>query len=244
MNWNIKKTAHYVFHFHKNSLAAKHIGKISALQESCFEHICKKLSVKPNIIIKYYLCRSPQEVGELYGDNEPINGCAKLPDTIYAVYNKNIKCVGYHEDSHLISFNTIARPKYKLLREGLAMYFDKTWWSIPNEAWVRYYIRENKYPGITKIIRNKEFNKYPDYITYPIAGAFVSYLISSFGMSKFKSLFKNAEESMVRCFFDTYRITLKELEKYFLEFILSLKYDIGVYKRIEAKLKTKCANSP
>jgi len=32
-----------------------------------------------------------------------------LPNEIYAVYNDKVKCIGFHEDAHIISYN-IAVP--------------------------------------------------------------------------------------------------------------------------------------
>ncbi len=134
--WNKKETEHYIFHYHKNSFAEKNIDEIMALQERCYSYICKVLKVKMDRKIQYFLCETQEEVGKMYGDNEPANGATKMPDKIYAVYNEKLKCVGTHEDAHIISYNTLGNPKQALLREGLAMFFDKVWWGIPNEAWV------------------------------------------------------------------------------------------------------------
>ncbi len=236
MNWNIKKTAHYDFYYHSNSLAEKQIGKIISLQESCYVYICDILKVKPNIRIHYYLCKSPHEIGKLYGNNEPTNGLAIRPDKIYAVYNRRIKCIGFHEDVHLISSNTLSRPNQKLLREGLAMYFDKVWWGIPNEAWTQYYLKNNAYPGITKLAQNQEFNKHQDYVTYPIAGVFIDQIITRFGVSKFKTFYKNIKKDFVRCFFDTFGMPIKEFEYKVTDYIINLKYNTCVSNKIKTKL--------
>ncbi|MBU5438697.1 hypothetical protein KQI42_11785 [Tissierella sp. MSJ-40] len=80
MEWINKESSHYIFHYKKSSLANKDIDKIIELQESCYKYICNILRVKTNIKINYFLCSTPGEVGEIYGDNEPANGFARMPD--------------------------------------------------------------------------------------------------------------------------------------------------------------------
>lgn len=115
---------HYVFHYVPGSIAEKDIEKIVMIQENCFKDICNLLNIYPTFKIQYFLLETPELVGKLYGDHDPCNGFANPPNEIYAVYNNKIKCVGYHEDAHIISY-LINRPHSIFLREGLAMYFDK-----------------------------------------------------------------------------------------------------------------------
>lgn len=117
---------HYDFHYVIGSNAERDIKKIVMIQENCFEDICKFLNVYPTFKIQYFLLETPELVGEIYGDHDPCNGVANPPNEIYAVYNKKVKCIGYHEDAHIISY-LINRPYSNFIREGLAMYFDKTW---------------------------------------------------------------------------------------------------------------------
>ena len=112
----------YDFYFLKNSIAERDINQIIEIQENCFKEICTFLDIHPSIRIKYYLVDSPERVGEIYGDYEPCNGFACPPDEVYAVYNEKIKCIGPHEDTHILSF-TINKPKSSFIREGLAMFF-------------------------------------------------------------------------------------------------------------------------
>ena len=98
------ESRHYIFHFGEATKAERDIESIAAYQESCFQHICAVLGVTPEFKIEYYLCDSPEEVGRIYGDNDPCNGFASPPNKVYAVYNEHIQCIGFHEDAHLISY--------------------------------------------------------------------------------------------------------------------------------------------
>lgn len=111
MDWIKIESDNYIINYHAGSIAEKDIEKIIELQETCYDFICKTLTIKMDIKIKYYLCESAKEVGELYGDDEPCNGFAKEPNEIYAVYNDEVKCIGFHEDAHIISYNISTPPQ-------------------------------------------------------------------------------------------------------------------------------------
>ena len=137
------ETRHYIFNYNKNSKAGKDVIAIAKYQESCLKYICSVLRIYPDFKIEYYLCDTPEEVGHIYGDDEPCNGFTDLPNKIYAVYNDEVQCIGFHEDAHVISY-LINRPNSCAIREGLAMYFDRKWWGIQNLDWTGYFIKTNK----------------------------------------------------------------------------------------------------
>ncbi|WP_035290974.1 hypothetical protein [Clostridium sp. KNHs214] len=234
-NWITRETENYIFHYNKESVAERNIENIINTQESCNKYITKVLGIKLDKKINYFLCASREEVGELYGDNDPCNGFARMPNEIYAVYNENIKCIGCHEDAHIISY-TIARPKQAFIREGLAMYFDKMWWGIWNEAWVKYYIDNNKLPDICHMMDDNNFFEYSCEFTYPLAGAFIQYLINTYGIERFKKLYKNLEEDAFGPFNKFYGINLGDIEKEFIDYISHMKINEKVIEAIEKEL--------
>ena len=188
--WETLKSPNYVFHFHPDSPAARDIDGIIELQESCFDYICRALCARMDKAINYYLCDTPGEVGAFYGDDEPTNGFNRMPDEIYAVYNDRVKCVGFHEDAHLISYNTIGRPKSALLREGLAMYFDRVLWRLPIQAWAQVILELGLYPGLVTLTNNEAFFDERFVISYSIAGVFTDYFIYIFGIDTFRSFYR------------------------------------------------------
>lgn len=216
---NKTSSDNYDFYYLNGSIAERDIDKIIKFQQDCFKEICEKLNISPEIRIQYYLVNSPELVGEIYGDNEPCNGFAQAPNEIYAVYNDKIRCVGHHEDAHILSY-TINRPKSNFIREGLAMFFDKLWWDKTNEEWVKTFILEDKYVNIEKLLQDDIFLSCSDAITYPIAGAFTRFLIDNYGIKKYILLYKYKGENFAKKINEVY---LKELEKIEDDFILTLK---------------------
>ena len=184
------ETAHYVFHFKENSPASKDILKIAKTQENCYKRITQFLKATLNFKINYYLIGSREEVGLIYArlnndeDSEPCSAFAHHPDTIFCAYNKKIKCIGMHEDTHIISYSKL-RPKSAFLREGLAMFMDKKWLGVKNEKCVFDLMQSGYNIRLEKFFDNNYFFKVDCHISYPIAGAFVNFIIKNYGIDKF-----------------------------------------------------------
>lgn len=186
---------HYIFHYCPGSVAEKDICFIAKTQEECFGKICRTLNVEYKEKINYYLTESPWEIGRVIWDEEaPCNGCALCGrNKIYATYNEDVKCIGSHEDTHLISF-LINFPESDFLVEGLAMYTDGLWWGVPNEKWAAYYGMKHSDLSIKDLFDNNIFADRGCVVTYPIAGAFTKFLIDRFGVEQFVELYKYTGE--------------------------------------------------
>ena len=214
----IYATEHYVFHFQPGSLAEKEIVTIAQEQERCFSKICAMLQVNYPKKIHYYFSSSPLEIGRVFWEEgTPCNGvalCGREQAKIYAVYNESVKCVGSHEDTHLISFQ-INYPESDFLVEGLAMFMDGLWWSIPNEVWTAYY--KHKFPELTvrSLLDNKSFAQLGCQITYPIAGAFTKYLMDTFGKEKYLAFYQYTEDDYEEIFISIFKIPFEETEEAF-----------------------------
>lgn len=130
----------YAFHYKPSSFAEKHIRRIAEEQGRCFQKITALLNIPFCDTIHYVLTDSPEENGrimeELFGEFVPGNGFAIGPNNVFAVYNEQIRCVGAHEDTHLISY-AYCDPSCELLSEGLAMFTDGEWWGKPNAEWAK-----------------------------------------------------------------------------------------------------------
>lgn len=219
---------HYLFHYAAGSVAEKDILLIAETQEKCFSKICSTLKVDYAERINYYLTDSPREIGGVIWDEEaPCNGCALCGrNKVYATYNNNIKCIGSHEDTHLISF-LLNYPESDFVVEGLAMYMDGLWWGISNEIWAAYYKTKHENLSVKDLFDNDIFADYGCVITYPVAGAFTKFLIDTFGIEEYiefykytgveyeavmQSIFHTPFEEMVERFWDKIRkITFDDL---------------------------------
>lgn len=227
------ESEHYIFRYGANTKAEQDIVKIATYQESCFQYICSVLGVTPEFKIEYYLCDSPEEVGRIYGDNDPCNGFAALPNKIYAVYNEQVKCVGFHEDAHIISF-TINRPACPAITEGLAMCFDRKWWGIQNLDWTGHYLKTGRYIGVDKMLNREGFFSEDCSITYPIMGAFTDWLIATYGIERYMQMYK--QQNMAEAMLLVYQNTPEELNKAFTDYVQMFGIDEMLEQRMESLL--------
>ncbi|MBR5869380.1 MAG: hypothetical protein IKZ21_08020 [Clostridia bacterium] len=228
------ESKHYRFHYGTDTLAEADIVEIAARQEACFRHICRVLHVTPNFKIQYFLCDSPEEVGRIYGDNEACNGFAAPPDTVYAVYNEKVQCIGFHEDAHLISY-TLNRPDCPAIREGLAMYFDRKWWGIQNLDWAGYFLKTGRYLPVDKLLDKAYFFSQNDSITYPIMGAFTDWLIATYGIDAFLRLYR--EQNIASAMTEIYHVSPEDLNRAFVDYLRLFKTDTSLEQRMKELLE-------
>lgn len=234
----IYETGHYLFHYREGSYAAGQIASIASGQETCFRHITACLGLVPKDKLHYYFFDTPEALGrfmeEKFGEYMPMNGCTISENEILAVYSERIKCVGCHEDTHLLSY-TLCMPQSVFLLEGLACYVDQLWWGIGNQAWTAYFVRQGICPSILRLFENEYFQSVECPVSYPVAGAFVQYLVTRFGMERFLRFY--AAEDPMDAASTVFGSSLEALERDFLQYIGLLHYDRAVFARIEEMLK-------
>ena len=158
-----------------------------------------------------------------------------MPNKIYAVYNEEVKCIGFHEDAHVVSY-LINRPNSRAIREGVAMYFDRKWWDIHNLDWAGYFIKTGKYISVNKLFDNEIFSSNDCSITYPIMGAFTEWLISSYGIDKYLQFYKY--EDSITALKLVYNQTIEELNSAFIDYVQLFEIDEVLEQRMD-----KLANS-
>lgn len=236
MNWLSAPSDHYIFHYHPESVAARDIDKIIRNQEKHYEVIASTLSVDLNEKIRYFLCNSSEEVGRAYGDGVPINAFARMPN-IFAVYTEKVKSIGPHEDTHLIA-SKIGNPEQKLLREGLAMFFDESYWKIPNQTWSRVFKDNGVYPNITELCDNDRFDQIDTTITYPFSGYFVKCLVDEFGISKFKEFYATVGKKFSENFEKEYKAALPEFERVMLNTLTKATNSGSEYEECVSHLRS------
>lgn len=226
---------HYVFHFQSGSLAEKEILLIAHEQEQCFSKICNTLKVAYPRKIHYYFTSSPLEIGRVFWEEgTPCNGvalCGRSESKIYSVYNETVKCIGSHEDTHLISFE-INYPESDFIVEGLAMCMDDLWWGLPNEVWTAYHKHAHPELSINSLLDNTIFAKYGCIITYPIAGAFTRFLIDTYGVDQFTELYKYDGCDYGDIVKSIFHVTITELENSFWAQISSTLFDASVLEEM------------
>ena len=226
-------TEHYVFHYPKGSLAEAEIQTISETQEMSFSKICSTLNVVYPERINYFFTDSPKTIGRvIWNEDLPCNAVALCGrNKIYAVYTENIKCIGSHEDVHLISF-LINYPESDFVVEGLAMLFDELWWGIPNETWVSYYKTTHPNLSVKALFDNNTFAETGCVIAYPIAGAFSKFLIDTFGMASYLDFYKYDGCEYDEIVHSIFGMSMLEIETLFWSKMNTIAYDAPILEKM------------
>lgn len=224
---------HYIFHYCAGSVAEKDILLIAETQEKCFSKICSTLKTDYTEIINYYLTDSPLEIGRvIWNEDAPCNGCALCGrNKVYAAYNDNIKCVGSHEDTHLISF-LMNFPESDFVVEGLAMYMDGLWWGVSNEIWAAYYKMKHADLSVKDLFDNDIFADYSCTVTYPIAGAFSKFLIDTFGMERYIELYKYAGEEYETIMQSIFHASFEDIVEQFCSEMSRIPFDASALEEM------------
>lgn len=213
--WIKRESSHYVFHYFKDSLAEKEIEKIIEIQEQSYKKIMKILELKNKRKIDYYLYFSEKIKEFLMGDSgygnaiwikiKKIKNWVPEKFEVHCVYNNKIKCIGPHEDTHLLSLSYGVATF--LFSEGLAEFMDEKWQDKDIDIWARDYFKKNKLYSIKFLMENKNWDKVDEMIVYPQSGSFVKYLINIYGIEKFKKIYQELSRNK------TLRANIRIIEK-------------------------------
>lgn len=226
-------TEHYAFHYRKGSLAEKEIQTIAQKQENVFSKICNILNVTYLERIDYYFTDSPKSIGRaVWNEDISCNGVARCGrNKIYAVYTEKIRCIGAHEDTHLISF-LINYPESDFVVEGLAVALHGLWWGLPNEAWASYYMEKFSDLSVGSLFDNDTFAKIDSVITYPIAGAFTQFLMDTFSRERYLDYYKYDGCEYCEAVFSLFGLSLSEIEVLFRNKMKTVVFDVSMLEKL------------
>lgn len=226
-DWLRFETAHYIFFYTKNSEAEKDILKISEIQENSFKKIITSLTLNiPKKKITYYFYPNKELKKNLMGDD----WYAQLiynEFRIHVLYTKDIKPIGPHEDTHLLTLPW--GLSWNFLQEGMAEYMvGHAWDGMSHIEYVKEGLKKgyDMYPSHQ--LSKEDWYNTPDdkaIYFYSLAGAWVNFLITEFSLVSFILFYKSTTRDMTKDelrdkYKKVYGKTIEELEKLFLARIL------------------------
>lgn len=234
--WLESESTHYIFHYKKDSYAHKSINKIMEEQEQAILDILSFFPITLPRKISYWLCDTREEIAKL-ANAEPTNGLFCWDDddadkvSLYAVYNETMQCTGHHEETHAVT-HFLNEPSSSALSEGIAVYMDKSWWSIAIDLCTYLYLLSGNYVSVESLICDKEddggefFWSVNCAVSYPIMGSFVGFLLNrdKNGANTFLELYAYEGDNWKEEIEKRYNCPLRELEQEFLLYINQKKY--------------------
>jgi hypothetical protein len=226
-NWATKKSAHYIFYFFKDSLAKKNIDQIINIKEKHYKKIISFLHVQNDKIINYYLYPSLEIKKKLMGDNsfgnviwkefELVQEKVKTKSfEIHVLYNKDVKFIGEHEDTHLLSLPW--GLSIYLFDEGLSQFLEGTLLGKDNNFLAKKFMEKGELYSLKWLLDHNNWSETKPEIIYSQVGSFVDYLINQYGLDKFKKTYKKLSRKNkilknIKIIEKFYQKNMEEIEK-------------------------------
>jgi len=196
--WLTRETDQYIFHYFLNSEAEKDIEMIVVTQEKAFEKIIAFLNIEPpKKKIEYYLYPDEKVKKELMGDDWYAQSI-RDEFRVHVLYTRNIKPLGEHEDTHLLSLPWGISIGF--FQEGLAEFMvGHAWDGRSHISYVKEGYASNLYPPLANFFEHEAWLRTDDskpLYFYSLAGAFTTFLIENYGKDTFKRLYEHARRDM------------------------------------------------
>jgi hypothetical protein len=139
----------------------------------------------------------------VFANSEEIANLTKHKNRDFAVPKARLICILYdgflgetvrHELTHLFACRWNENPPV-LLREGLAVYMQRSMWGLPVDIMVSRFLDERK-AIVPFLLDDKEFFAAPRvHANYALAGSFIGFLIRRYGWSSFRELYTASKAS-------------------------------------------------
>ncbi len=196
--WLTRETDHYIFHYFPNSEAEKDIEMITVTQEKAFKKIIAFLNIEPpNKKIEYYFYPDEETKKSLMGDDWYAQSI-RDEFRVHVLYTKDIKPLGEHEDTHLLSLPWGISIRF--FQEGLAEFIvGHAWDGKSHVSYVKEGYVNNLYPPLSDFFEHEAWLRTDDskpLYFYSLVGAFTTFLINNYSKDKFKELYEKVRRDM------------------------------------------------
>jgi len=194
----LRKSNHFDIYYKKDTLAERDIDKIARQRDSGYEEIGKFLGITPDVRLSLIFFEDMETKRKETGHQGA--GMARGTN-IVEVYNNETQLDPYHETTHILA-SAIGHPP-AIFNEGFATYMSERLGKNlgGGDASLYQKVRDLKSKG--DWISLKDLIVYDDIgpewsrppVSYPEAGAFVKFLIDTYGKEKFLQAYKSLENS-------------------------------------------------
>lgn len=177
---------------------------LDAIKSNC--QLIELSEFKTNIKVKFYRSKQEMIIETPYGKSGISDSYNK---TVYMVANENFRSPPIkHELLHLIATLSWGEPvmSSQWMNEGLATYAQNNCNGYTVDQIYRYLLESGKLISMDSL--SSDFYIQPEMFAYHQSAYIVEYLVSKYGMEKFKTLWQNGFEK----FKEVYGITYSQFE--------------------------------
>jgi len=192
----IEETSRFRLHYTPNTYPARDPQGLVARVDGALDHLETLLNKELPSTIDVYIAGTlfaPPNLA-LRGQSFSANRrCFFLEDGTGTAEDQQY--ITTHELTHLFAWNTLGRPTSALVSEGLAVYSGMGIVNdpahLPLQEICTAYQRADQLPDVSRTLRFEGHIR--DLPNYYAAGCFAQYLIDTYGIEKFKSLYNSGD---------------------------------------------------
>ena len=187
------ETSHYLFDYSGDELSRQKVALLAAKQEKRMVAALARLDradtapVLPRI--HYYLYDTLEDKGLITG-NTDLSHFDSSTWSVHAVFNDNLRGTDFFSDANLLALKVLGTTQSKALRDGLAIALSDHWGRQGYEYWAKKIFDADQADALVEILDSNIYQKKSYLFTRPLAGSFVSFLLTKYGMATFSALYK------------------------------------------------------
>jgi len=190
--WQTRTTPHFELCTVPGSTASSELDTIAATREAGLQTIeaLFGLGPDPGLRIRYYLYETELHKHALTGDPMPAHAFCDRAE-IHAVVGPATRVDSIHEDVHIV-LRRLGRP-CRFLEEGAAIFAEH---GPEVHAWFAAATRNQPAPALSTLLDDETFDASDLWVTYPMAGSFVAFLMAELGRRRFLELYPTAGDQV------------------------------------------------
>ncbi|OIP60069.1 MAG: hypothetical protein AUK34_07035 [Ignavibacteria bacterium CG2_30_36_16] len=188
--WQKDSTDNFNYYYDPITMSQEYVDSAKIYFERNYPKLLKFLGIKEyRNKLNLFMVESRPKMKNIIGMET--NGIANAKDnTVYSLFNANVKTYGMHEFCHVISINEWGGMYKEIwLSEGLAVNSDNIWWGFELHALANYLQHKGKLIPLAELV--EKFHDYNNFISYPECGSIVKYLNEKYGIELIRELWKN-----------------------------------------------------
>lgn len=189
-NWQKDSTEKFNYYYDPITMPQEYVDSAKLYFERNYPKLLQFLGLKEyRSKLTLFMVESRQKMKSIIGMET--NGIANAKDnTVYSLFNANVKTYGMHEFCHVISINEWGGMYKEIwLSEGLAVNSDNIWWGFELHALANYLRHKGKLIPFAELV--EKFYDYNNFISYPECGSIVKYLNEKYGIELIRELWNN-----------------------------------------------------
>ena len=186
----VRETENYRYISYSN-ISNTLLQKIISVNDSIFNKVKSFIGNKfHSTKTKFYIFNNLEDKGLITGFTGFSNIFFK-DSSVQVVANNWINGDDFSKCAELLFLENFPKPKLNFLKEGISIYFSKNWQKKGYKYWASKITLSQNIPSLKELLNNDNLKFISPFISQPLSGMFIKYMIEKLGKEKFLYTFSN-----------------------------------------------------